>query len=473
MKKTFIKRLLSLLTLIILYYIVMPKSIFLYVISYALYNIYISCYTHIDIKDSLEKYSENYHKWSILKYLILIYCVITLVFILISILVSDIISTIMDINNLTFVFIMMSIATITKPVVKLLSDYLISLTKNKKYLLINDIYFVADNLLLLIISLITFKLVNVKIELATSLLYLSKIVAMIIAILPVILINKKRLFIKKSGAKEKVNYSKEIKKILTNNSYKSTINIVKNSYYYISIMIVYFILSTRYHYQLEAIERDITFIYFYGLAIMNFLIYLAKLIDSEIPETSTLTNRLYNNFKIMLTIAIILSIVAPLTCKIIFNNPTYAIYQTMINFLAIFMLLYEITYENMQNKKLIYLGLIISLVVKLILVIPLINAFYRMGYNLIHGDIISTIIAVSSPVIINYVYIKINNRIKEKYFEKLLNILYENIILCIILILVEFIVPIDTNSYIKSIGILIIYLIISFMYLIIKNKKRG
>ena len=51
--------------------------------------------------------------------------------------------------------------------------------------------------------------------------------------------------------------------------------------------------------------------------------------------------------------------------------------------------------------------------------------------------------------------------------------LYDNIILCIILIILEFIVPIDTNNYFKSVGLMILYLIVSIMFIKIKNEKRG
>ena len=54
-----------------------------------------------------------------------------------------------------------------------------------------------------------------------------------------------------------------------------------------------------------------------------------------------------------------------------------------------------------------------------------------------------------------------------------MDIIYDNIILCIILIILEFIVPIDTNNYFKSVGLMILYLIVSIMFIKIKNEKRG
>ena len=175
----------------------------------------------------------------------------------------------------------------------------------------------------------------------------------------------------------------------------------------------------------------------------------------------------------ILTITIIFGIISPLTCKLVFNDPSKSIYLIMVNILSIFILLYDITYENIKNKTVIYISLAVGLILKIVLIIPLINSFYRMGYNLVYGDITSTIIAMFISTIINYIYLKNKEKNKINYFDKILDIVYDNILLCIILILVEFIVPIDTSSYIKSLGLIIIYITISITYIKIKNKKRG
>jgi len=96
----------------------------------------------------------------------------------------------------------------------------------------------------------------------------------------------------------------------------------------------------------------------------------------------------------VLTIAIVLGITSPLICKIIFGSSTNSIYLAMLIYLSIFIALFDITFEYIKNKKITYISLIVGLISKMILIIPLINSFYRMGYNLIYGDIISTIISM-------------------------------------------------------------------------------
>ena len=257
---------------------------------------------------------------------------------------------------------------------------------------------------------------------------------------------------------------------MTNSYYKSIINIVKNSYYYISIIFIYLILSTRYYYAINLIEEDITFVYFYFLFLINYLIEIINYSLKKIIKPDNITDYLYNIVKIMLPIAIILSVISPLICKIIFNNPDKSVYLTMLNFMAITIALYNITIDNVKSKKILHISLLIGLLSKVIITIPLINAFYRMGYNLIYGDITSSIISMTISIVIGYIPAKNKSPKGAKYLDKILNILYENIILAIILIILEFIVPINTTSYLKSLLLIVLYLSISYGFFKIKKK---
>ena len=471
-RKRFILNTLNLIWFIILYYIVGSKSIFLYVLSLSLYNIFLSCFNHISIKESFNKIITTKSEEKIFKYLLLIITVISFLFLLLSILISDITSVFLKINNILPIFILMAITIINKPLIRLLTEYLENVKSNHKYLNLITIYEIIEKILLLIFALFSFRIFKLNIISSISLMYFSKIVSLLIIIY---FIYKTRNAGKNNYTlgEDKINYKKEIKKILTNNSHKSMIDMVKNSYYYISIIILYIILNTRYHYQIDEIEKIITFIYFYAFGIIYYLIYLAKSVTEKLPKDALVTDKLYQSFQMMLTIAIIFGIISPLTCKVIFNDPSKSIYLTMINFLAIFILLYDMTYENIKNKKIIYISLFTGLIIKIVLIVPLINSFYRMGYSLIYGDVLSTAIAMFISIIINYIYLQNKNKKKDNYFEKILNILYENIILAIILIVVQFIIPMDTKNYFKSLVLIIIYLIISIAFIKIKNKKRG
>ena len=67
-EKNIIIKTIQLLTIIPLYYIVGDKSIFIYVLSLSLYNIFTSCFTHLSFKESFNKLKESYHKLKLLSY---------------------------------------------------------------------------------------------------------------------------------------------------------------------------------------------------------------------------------------------------------------------------------------------------------------------------------------------------------------------------------------------------------------------
>ncbi len=477
-KRRFIFNTLKVLWLIALYHIIGKKSIFFYLLSLSLYNIFTACFNHVSIKETLSKLHTDEAKSKILKIMLLITSIVSIVFLVLSVLISDTISIFLKIDDILPIFVMMGITIIIKPLIKLLSEYLENISNKRIYNKLPMVYEFFDHLMLLVIAIINFRLFKTNDINSVAMLYLSKIVSVFIIIYILYLIRKHAPIIRYDIATEdRISYYKEIKKIFTNNSYQSITKIVKYSYYYISIIVLYLVLKTRYSVDASELERIITFIYFYALGIIEYFIYIVKSATKKLPKDTPVTDKLYYSFKMMLTIAIVFGIISPLTCKVVFNDPSKSIYMVMTNFLAISILLFDITYENIKNKKLTYVSLISSLFIKIILIVPLINSFYRMGYNLVYGDILSTIIAMLVSTVINYIYLRRQNNTKDKYFTKILDILYDNIILAIILVLMEFIIPMDTKNYFKALGLIIVYIVISAAYIriknIIKNKKRG
>ena len=475
-KKTLIYRTIDLISVIILYYIVGSKSIFLYVLSISLYNIFLSCFENMSIKETLNNIHTTKSKQKIFKYLLLIISVISVIFLLFSILVSDLVGLYLNINDTLPIFIIMGISVVTRPVIKVLSEYLENTTNNKNYGLLLSLYDIVDKVLFVVIALFSFVILKID---SIAILYLSKIFSFMFIIYLLYFTRNIRKSYDYVPLEDKLSYKREIKQILKYNNTKSIVNVVKESFYYISIIILYLVLSTRYNYKLNDIEDIITFIYFYSLSIVNYLVYLVRMLIARLPKDKSVIDRVYYGLKIILTIMIVLCIISPLTCKLIFMDATRNIYLVMANLMGIFILLYDVTFEYIKKKKVIFISLIIGILMKVILILPLINAFYRTGYNLLYGDILSTIIAMFISVIINYIHLRSNNNTNEKYFEKVLNILYDIIILAIILIIIQFVIPMDTSDYLRTLGILIVYLVISIIYIVInnmiknKNKKKG
>ena len=103
---------------------------------------------------------------------------------------------------------------------------------------------------MIICSLICFRLTNIKIYIGFSLLYICSIISffLVYGLCHLLVLGNK---IKKKQFKtqeERIDYKKEILNILSNDINISIVNIIKHSYVYISIIILYFILKNRFGY---------------------------------------------------------------------------------------------------------------------------------------------------------------------------------------------------------------------------------
>lgn len=471
--KTIVIKIIQFLFLLMLLHIYGDNSLFLYLITLSLYNIYLSCFSHITLKETYQKIDCQYSKFKILKYVAINIIIICSLFIISSILISDAISISLNIENTFLPYLMMSLSIATEPLVKILSEYLASCDKPKLSSAILTMYYILESFLLLIIGVLTIKVIKLPIYISISLLYLSKIFSFIIVlIIAYMSFKKSKTTLEKSKEKIRINYKKEVKEILMNNSTKSIINIIKNGYYYISIILLYMVLSTRYSYNIDIIEKDLTFVYLYGILIVSIISDIVLFLNKSNYKKENIINYIYTIFKKILTVTIIFGITSPLICKIIFGISDNYMYLMILIFLSIFIALFDATYEHIKNKKIIYTSLTIGIISKFILTVPLINSFYRMGYNLIYGDITSTMVSMFISIVINYIYIKAKSP-KEKTLEKILTTLYESLLLCIILVLLQFIIPIKTDNYLKSLILLCIYVFISIIFIKIKKKKRG
>ena len=476
-KKDLVKETIFVVAIILFYYIVGSKNVFVFVLSLSLYNIFSSYLKNISFKENFSNAVNIYQKYKLFKIGGLIIMAICLLFVLLSIFVSDISSTILNINHTFLPFLFMGLSLISEPLMKLITDYLETTRRRKTSLNLYNINYYMELILFLAFSLFAFKILKTTNEVTYALLYLPKIVSLIItSVLFSIIIKKDKIYSKLNKNNKTLNIKLNIKNALTNNIKVSTINIVKQSYFYVSIIILYFILKNRYHYPIPVIEKDITFIYFYFLIFINYIISVYETIILN-NKFKTITNNIFYTIKFVLPIIVMTSIVSPLITKIIFNTIDRSSYLVMLNIQSIFIVLYDITSKNLSNQKYLSFSLLSGIVVKLIIMIPVIDSFYRMGYNLVLGDILSTIIGMLGSIIINYILAENKASKHEEYLDKVLNIFYENIILTIILIVLQFIVPIKTNSYFKAILILILYLSIGFGFLSIKGQyekeKRG
>ena len=90
------------------------------------------------------------------------------------------------------------------------------------------------------------------------------------------------MIFKKMKIKEQnINYINETKQVLAENKIVTLFNVINSSYIYISIIILYFVLSNTYNYSYNNVSLYITNTYFYGLIIMY---YLHKVINKYLNK---------------------------------------------------------------------------------------------------------------------------------------------------------------------------------------------
>lgn len=468
MVRNFQMKIINCLILIPLYYIVGGKNIYLYVLSLALYKVFLACFKNITITDILNKYQDSYGKYKIFKLTILIISIISLIFLLLSIMISDVIGNLLKINNSFITFFMMGLSISCEPITKIFFEYIDNLNYKKLNKGLYNLYNYLDMGLLLVIALVVFRNNKISVDMANGMLYLTKIISALIVngIIYLVVFRKKQII--KSRESKKIDYKYEIKRIFNRNNVLRFVAIGEEVYYYFSIVLLYLMLLKRYSYMIEDVVAIISFLYFY---IFNIVSFIGDILIKKHNKQVRILDKIYWMFDSYLNLAIILGIMAPLISFVIFNNPEMGIYLIMGSFLGIFMTLYRVTFEELGNHKLGYLSLGLGIVVKIVLMIPLVDSFYRMGYNLVYGDIISTIIGMSISIVVNYIYFK-NKERDEKFFEKLLRSMYESIFLCIILVVMQFIIPIKTDNYIYSLILMIIYGYIGSLFSKFKRKKR-
>ena len=196
-------------------------------------------------------------------------------------------------------------------------------------------------------------------------------------------------------------------------------------------------------------------------------------IKSKKYELVKLDDYLNRMFKILLTIMVIFNIISHSLWTAIFNNDNGNILYIVSNislFYVMYNIIIDISLDNMTDKKL-YIVLLIGMITKLLIIVPLTNSLYRMGYNLLYGDILSTIV---SYIFIVALLLIINNKKYMidfvKKFDTILNIIYYDIILCFVLLLFTIVIPINVESRTEGIKVVIIYLFISLLYIFIGKK---
>ena len=472
MKK--ILNILYFLLMIFLFYFTKGSNMLLFTMSFSMFIIFSSLISSTSIKDKINKFNNNKYYYSsnkVFKYTIIFISIIILMLMLISYLFSLLI----NIKGISLVNICMCIYLYTNVIMKIEGEYI-----NNKII---NIYNIINIILVFISIILLYKVFHFDNYINICILYLINIINFIFFnIMFYIFIFRKNKYVKKRE-ENKINYIKEVKDCLITNKINTIFNIIKSSYIYFSIIILYFILINKYNYSYDTISNYITSIYLYGIGVIYFIY---KIINNiYIDSFNELKNKIINkneyniyNFinkiiNITISLMVLLIIISKPINNILFNGSTINIILD-VSYLLFFYIFYEVIINiNMicNKEKNIIIILLIGLVISLITSIPIINSSYRMGYNLVSGSIMSIILGITISTIIGIILIR--NKLKLSLldnFNNILNIIYSNIIYTLILVLFTFIVKVDIDKIFNSVLVIIFYIFISIVFYIIKKK---
>ena len=462
------------LLMIFLFYFTKDSNMLLFTMSFSMFIIFSSLFSSTSIKDKINKFNNNKYYYSsnrVFKYTIIFISIIILMLMLISYLFSLLI----NIKGISLVNICMCIYLYTNVIMKIEGEYI-----NSKII---DIYKVINIILVFISIILLYKVFHFDNYINICILYLINIINFIFFnIMFYIFIFRKNKYIKKRE-ENKINYIKEVKDCLITNKINTIFNIIKSSYIYFSIVILYFILINKYNYSYDTIGNYITSIYLYGMSVIYFIYKIINniYIDSFNELKNKIINRneynIYNFINKIINVTISLMVLLIIISKpinnILFNGSTINIILD-VSYLLFFYIFYEVIINiNMicNKEKNVIIILLIGLAISLITSIPIINSSYRMGYNLVSGSIMSIILGITISTIIGIILIR--NKLKLSLldnFNNILNIIYSNIIYTLILVLFTFIVKVDIDKIFNSILIIIFYIFISIVFYIIKKK---
>ena len=446
-----------------------------FILSLGLGILLYSIFSNISIKEELEKKKTIKGKN---KYIIFSSLLLLILFIIYGG-ISFILGSFINIDKLSIINVVVALMVYSLIIFKIFKEYL-EVFKYKKLLSITNNYFHIITILLEVVSIILFKLVF-KIDNYINILVLYSIpifnIFIIIVLLYLLILRKK-----KDNNKEKIDI-RSIKDSIFKNKEDTFYNIIKSSYIYVSIIILYYVLNNKYYYDNKDISMYITSIYFYGLIFIYYISLIIKKVfkDKYIVLEDKIINKdnnidsyfhslINSTIKYSMGVMILLMVISGPITNILYKGEYNFIFELSI--LLFFYILYEIIMKIniLCNKRRYKMVLLIGLFTLVIFEIPLINSIYRMGYTLSFGSIISIVLGFIISIILGFIFIYKKLKINMlKNFNNILNIIYQNIILCVILVLFTFILDVKSTSIIYSIINIIVYSLITIIYYIIIN----
>lgn len=306
-------------------------------------------------------------------------------------------------------------------------------------------------------------------------------------------IKKANLLPKEMSKKEKVIPKREIiSKILKYSIPFIIISLIYNLYNTVDMILVSRTLNDILKYPADITESIVSVFTTWGVKLNNILLaVITGLTTSLIPNiVSSYTKKDMNdvNNKFNKAIQCVLLVIVPCTLFLsllsesvwtLFYGDSYygpEVYKLFV-FAALFGGLYSIvvnTLQGLSKYKLVITTVFIGLIINTVLDVPMMLLVEKLGYQVSHGAILAALIGYSVSIIISLVILR-----KKYNFsfidtkKKLPSLVISWLVFELIIVVLKLFVPVNLESRLIQIPILMLYGIISFGIYIFINYKTG
>ena len=137
--------------------------------------------------------------------------------------------------------------------------------------------------------------------------------------------------------------------------------------------------------------------------------------------------------------------------------------------------LLELINKLLKENKTVFISLIFGMLVKVLLNIPLIHSFNKMGLPAFYGAITATILGFLTSSVIALIVLRKKYKFNlEETAKESLNILIAVIAMVIVLLGLKLVVPINTTSRLMAILVVALYAVVgAAVYLFILHKTKS
>lgn len=401
------------------------------------------------------------------------------------------------IADVSFVIRVVALAILVVPMLSVTRGYL----QGKKFISPTSVSLVVEQFVRIIVillgSFLALKVFNIGLTNAIAIAIGGAFVGALVAYLYLKNILKKHkniIDIEHSENLENKNIDKKeiLKKLLLYASPFILVDIGKNLYNSIDIVVMIKVMVHNMHYSVASSETILAIIATWGNKLTTIVIAISTgILISLIPNlTSSYVKKDYKdvNIKINQTLQMLLYVTIPTTVGLsLLSQPVWTVFYgnsfwgpkvfSYFIFTALFLTFFTTILTMLQvfNKnKMVAITLVLAFVTKLALNKPLMYSFYKMGLYPFYGAITATIFGYLIAIIVALIYLKKTFKISyESTINKAINIILATIIMTVVIMLLKMLIPVDTSSRIMALILTVLYSTIGgiiFIFITYKNK---